>query len=249
MYSLPPGRPQTSFDLLSNRRKRERVAGLRNTSAEELVFAAQMNFRATGHKQTAEFLEESLSPPPNTPKSSTTMLTPGQALSLLIEARLSHDQYDIIRKYAPDVLPSYKVVQKEKSKCYPTNLIVSEQTAEVPIQNLLDHTVERLSASQKDVLNSASCNELTLYSKVGIDGSSGHSEYHQRFANQTDVDDKFVFITCLVPIKLSNNTNVFSKNCVEQNKIRIQEAFEKELGLKIDRPKPGYGNTNTGNVA
>lgn len=390
MYSLPPGRPQTSFELLSKRRKRERVADLRDTSAEELVFAAQMNFRAAGDKKTAESLEKTVSPP-NTSKSSTAMLTPGQALSMLIEAKLSRDQYDTIRKYVTDdVLPSYKVVQKEKTKCYPENLTVNELTAEVPMQNLLNHTVERISASQKDVFNNASCNELTLYSKVGFDGSSGHSEYHQRFSNTTDADDKFVFITCLVPLNLSSTLNVFWKNpcpssprycrpikitfeketdslinrenesillqlneleptkiiienreyivkhqlilsmvdgklcnslsgvrsaqrcylcqatskdfnniekivslpishqflsfgisvlhawirmfecllhvayklpvkewrkskgtedCVAENKSRIQEAFEKELGLKIDRPKPGYGNTNTGNVA
>lgn len=390
MYSLPPGRPQTSFDLLSKRRKRERVADLRDKSAEELVFAAQMNFRAAGDKKTADLLEQTVCPP-TTSKSSTVLLTPGQALSMLIEAKLSRDQYDTIRRYVTeDVLPSYKAVQKEKIKCYPENLTVNEVTAEVSMQSLLNHTVERISSSQKDVFNNSSCSEITLYSKVGFDGSSGHSEYHQRFANTTDADDKFVFITCLVPLKLSSTSNVFWKNpcpssprycrpikitfeketgtlinrenasiqlqlnelvptkviienreyivkhqlilsmvdgklcnslsgvrsaqrcylcqatskefnniekmvslpisheyltfgisvlhewirmfecllhvayklpvkewrrskstedCVAQNKLRIQEAFEKELGLKIDRPKPGYGNTNTGNVA
>lgn len=64
MFAQPSGRPQVSFDQLSNRRKRERIADLRDTSAEELVFAAQMNFRASGDRRTAELLEETLSPQP-----------------------------------------------------------------------------------------------------------------------------------------------------------------------------------------
>jgi hypothetical protein len=39
------------------------------------------------------------------------------------------------------------------------------------------------------------------------------------------------------------------KSQVEQNKHRIQEEFKEKLSLIIDQPKPGFGNTNNGNVA
>lgn len=69
-----------------------------------------------------------------------------------MEARLSRHQYNVIRKYASDIFPSYKAVQNEKKKCYPEGIKVTEQTAEVRLQNLLNHTVERIVDSQKEVI-------------------------------------------------------------------------------------------------
>lgn len=43
--------------------------------------------------------------------------------------------------------------------------------------------------------------------------------------------------------------NKENKEIVEQNKKRIQMEFKKQLYLVIDRPKPGFGNSNDGNTA
>lgn len=39
------------------------------------------------------------------------------------------------------------------------------------------------------------------------------------------------------------------KKSVETRKENIQMGFKKELGLIVDKPKPGYGSTNDGNTA
>lgn len=39
------------------------------------------------------------------------------------------------------------------------------------------------------------------------------------------------------------------KELVAQNKSRIQKLFRERMGLIVDKPKPGFGNTNDGNTA
>ena len=39
------------------------------------------------------------------------------------------------------------------------------------------------------------------------------------------------------------------QTAVAQRRLGIQENFKQELGLIIDRPKSGVGNSNSGNVA
>lgn len=78
------------------------------------------------------------------------MMTGENALALLIDAKLSRHQYSLIRKSNPDRFPSYKILQYEKKKSYPNDIIVSETSAEVPLQALLNHTTERLLTAAGD---------------------------------------------------------------------------------------------------
>lgn len=39
------------------------------------------------------------------------------------------------------------------------------------------------------------------------------------------------------------------KKIVLENKLRIQKEFKDKLGLLVDKPKPGFGNSNDGNTA
>lgn len=39
------------------------------------------------------------------------------------------------------------------------------------------------------------------------------------------------------------------KHTVRQPKIEIQKEFKNKLGLIVDLPKPGFGNTNDGNTS
>lgn len=55
---------------------------------------------------------------------------------------------------------------------------MTETRMEVDLQELLNHTVLRIIAAQQDVLQHFSADELTnltLISKWGFDGSTGHS--------------------------------------------------------------------------
>ena len=43
------------------------------------------------------------------------------ALALLVDAKLSRHQYNLIRKSDPERFPSYTLLQLEKMKCYPNS--------------------------------------------------------------------------------------------------------------------------------
>lgn len=77
----------------------------------------------------------------------------------------------------------------KQKKCYPANVQVQESCSKVGLQELLDHTVTR------------------MFSKWGCDGSSGHSEYHQKFTDPNDCD-KYMFLTSLVPLTLTERNNM-----------------------------------------
>jgi hypothetical protein len=69
---------------------------------------------------------------------------------------------------------------KAKEQDYPEeNTVISEDTAEVKLQGLIDRTV----SSQQVAVSSFSSSEwgnLVLVSKWGFDGSTGHFEYKQK---------------------------------------------------------------------
>lgn len=39
------------------------------------------------------------------------------------------------------------------------------------------------------------------------------------------------------------------RNGIKQKKVQIQDEFRNKLGLIVDVPKPGFGNTNDGNTS
>ncbi|XP_055839998.1 uncharacterized protein LOC129907699 [Episyrphus balteatus] len=212
------GRRTLEFEECSDQTKRRKTAALRSENpASALAFAAQMSFRAAGKIQEAEVIKK-VSQSHNYAKdcldltlnSKIKKLSPREALSMIIEAQLSRKQYEIIRNIAKDLFPSYKMIQAEKSLCYPNNISVSETKAEVSLQSLLDHTANRLLNSQQNIFELCTVNpsdEIVLISKWGFDGSSSHTQYKQKFISECS-DDKYMFLTSLVPLRLVlNKTN------------------------------------------
>lgn len=133
------------------------------------------------------------------------MFSPEKALSLIIDACLSKHQYQILRWSAKeigcDIFPSYHQVLSVKKECYPKNLEVQENYSKVSMQDLLDHTVSRILKAKTKAETEVLPNQLQLISKWGCDGSSGHSEYHQKF-NDPNLNDKNIFLTSIVPLNL-----------------------------------------------
>ena len=90
---------------------------------------------------------------------------------------------------------------------------ITETTAEVELQALLNHTAERILHTQSEVglLHCFEENdiELALISKWGCDGSSGQSEYKQKFHDES-CSDANIFFPSFMPIQLyylqSDNT-------------------------------------------
>lgn len=123
-----------------------------------------------------------------------------------------------------DIYPSYNKIKESKIKYYPDNYKVNEYGASILIQNLVNHKTKRLLESHN--ISDQNLNEfknLHLYFKWGCDGSSGHSEYHQKFI-QTEVEsgtvninqkcDDNLFLFSLVPLELveSKNKSVLWRN-------------------------------------
>lgn len=116
-----------------------------------------------------------------------------------------------------DIYPSYNKIKESKIKCYPDNYEVNEYGASIPLQNLVNHTAKRLLESLN--ISDQNLNEfknLHLHFKWGCDGSSGHSEYHQKFL-ETKVESETVsinekcdgnlFLFSLVPLELVESKN------------------------------------------
>lgn len=141
------GRPTVSFSECSDRSKRRKTENLRSkVETEQLVYATQMKLRAEGKPSTAKILKQSLESGEIT--QSYISYTPDEALALVVGAQLTKYQYNFMRQSAIEhncnMYPSYEAVTESRKKCYPENLIVTESSASIPLQNLLDHTAQRL---------------------------------------------------------------------------------------------------------
>ncbi|CAH0552515.1 unnamed protein product [Brassicogethes aeneus] len=221
------GRPEVDFESSSERTKRLKTKELRNcTPVSVLTYATQMSLRSEGHVEASKVLQEITSTSPERAsryrdayKKSLELqpqcMSGEDALAVLIGGKLSRHQYEIVRASAPDRFPSYNVVLAAKKLCYPKNVSITETLAIVPLQDLLNHTVQRLIQTIKNVFEThvqdAELDKLCMYTKWGFDGSSGHSSYKQAF-HGPEASDSAVFITCMVPIRLVCNTKIIWQN-------------------------------------
>lgn len=116
-----------------------------------------MSLRKEGNKKMAKLLLEDKS---NNSVSKVPIIHPyteNEALALIIiNCRLSVDQYQTLRIGAKDrdanIYPNYHKLLDAKALCYPENIIITEKSAEVRLQSLLDHTVSRLANVCRPVL-------------------------------------------------------------------------------------------------
>ncbi|KAL4090847.1 hypothetical protein QTP88_025613 [Uroleucon formosanum] len=177
-----------------------------------LSHATQMSLRVSGQVEAAKLMKELITSTPTcaskyrkvfkqaeAPKK----LSGEDALAVIVDAKLSRYQYKIIW-------------MKTKKQCYPKpeDIQITSTHAEVSLQALLDHTVQRLFLVQKPVIGLLLENELDkfiLYSKWGFDGSSGHVSYKQAFCS-TESSDSAVFITSIVPLRLVNSDKIIWQN-------------------------------------
>ena len=230
------GRPLTDFSSASDRTKRRRVQSLRkDISPDEMTYATQMNFRADGKSDAAAVMKHMCEGTPTTAKKyrsrfnleTENTLSAESALSVMLQLKLSKNDYQFLRNTSVSnqcrMYPSYNKVSKARKACYPPvdELEITETSAELSLQLLLDITVRRLLILQEDVLDTLSLEELNhleLICKWGCDGSSGRSKYKQTLISENgeEIDDSSIFFTSLVPLQLitrrGNSTIVVWKN-------------------------------------
>ena len=230
---IKKGRRRLSFSRSTDSVKRRKTAKLRfNHSADELAFASSMKLREEGKIDQASVVQLATQTTPrraskmlNSMKNQTCVVqyTPDEALAFLLDSDLTKAQYNRMRLGAKqrnvDLYPSYKRVLEAKKKCYPDKsaVTISETDMKITLQALLDHTAERIIYSLADSLEKFSNDELNnvvLFVKYGCDGSSGYSEFNQRYSNDTDgtKSDSHIFVTSIVPIKATTENKILFQN-------------------------------------
>lgn len=145
--------------------------------------------------------------------------TPEEALALTIDLKLSKFQYELLHSQAKqrqaDIYPPYKHVFEVKKNCYPSDVTITEMGAQIGLQSLLNHTVERIMKQpdinlMKDLVNDE---DLVATYKWGFDGASGQSLYKQVF--QTDNEnssDESIMMVSLIPLQVESSSKVLWKN-------------------------------------
>lgn len=189
-----PGRPLKEFQECSERSKRRKTEKVRSEiSHEELTYAAVMSERAAGNNDLSQIIKQASATPRRATRfrkiissadksSKSGKLTITQALIKYVEADLTRKQYNVIRDGQEDIYPCYSLLQRAKTECYPKS-IVSESIAEITLQDLLDHTTQRLCLYLQKVLMTATEIEgqnMELICKWGCDGSKAQ-EFKQKF--------------------------------------------------------------------
>lgn len=157
------GRPQQSFLEIGERAKRKRVANLTTKyEAEELTSAAKKGLKEKGLHSASKLISEAVFTTPTRAEKirdswlqrkqekNVVPYSDDEAVSLIVEGKLSKHQYLMLRKDAQkrnaDIYPSYHKVLEAKGRCYPPKeeFIITETLAEIRLQALLDHTTNRL---------------------------------------------------------------------------------------------------------
>jgi len=212
------------FHSLTDRSKRRLTQALvSNYSPEKLAFASQSSYTKIGKRNIAYVLKKAAGSSPRSlrelkkvqrSKSAIEKHSAEEALALIVDTKLTRAQYLKLRKAANNkrcnLYPSYDEVLIAKKECYPNDIQITETKGEIKLQSLLDHTVRRLAIVQADVLSRVVTEGVTtlhMTYKWGFDGSSNHSIYKQKFQESCDSIDSDLFLTSVVPLKMSAEHN------------------------------------------
>lgn len=111
-----------------------------------------------------------------------------EAVDLIISKSLSHNQYRLLylgaKKRHSRLYPSEYLVNKSRMKCIPKNDKITENCVEVPIDQLLSHTIERIIEVKKQRVIRAIGRQngrplkLKLYVTYGWDGAFDQARYN-----------------------------------------------------------------------
>lgn len=211
------GRPQKNFQECTERAKRQKVSSLINSHClSELAFSTATQLNKCGKRSAANLVKEIVKNPDDTKAfqvkqnyidSKPIPYSNEEALAFLIDNDLTKTQYVNIRLGAKnrncDIYPSYEKIMEAKQACYPLNMHISEYRCEIPLQNLLDHTASRISAISSIEKLQENMDNFEIIYKWGCDGSSGHSEYKQKFGPSapSSTSDSDLFLFSLVPLQ------------------------------------------------
>jgi hypothetical protein len=75
--------------------------------------------------------------------------------------------------------------------------VYTEQSCQVPLQDILNHTTKRI-VSSIEILHNNECKDFEMLYKWGCDGYSNHSQYKQSFHTDISISDTSSFTVSLV---------------------------------------------------
>lgn len=244
------GRPTSSFENSTIKTKRRKASELCKTkSTAELSLALQMKLRSEGRHTAAKIVQEACSVSGNIPHmvkknvKNITSYTDDEALALIVENKSTKNEYLNMRHGAiergVDLYPSYHKILDAKTRCYPGNeyITVTDSIAEVKLQALLDHTATRIvkvSESVTGMLSIEQLDKLTLLSKWGFDGSSGHSQYKQKpNSSESMFSDSNLFVTSFVPLELNVLQSDLTKKIIWKNPRPSSTRFCRPIRIQL----------------
>ena len=223
------GRPRAeSFQGSSEKTKRRKIAELVNISPQRLTYATSRVLRKEGQSRLAKSLAQISTENRSTSSENFTecSFSANEALALILDCGLSKRGYQNLRNKTlqkkSKVFPSYNGVRSAKEECLPSpeNWRVTDYSAEVTLQDLLDHTTRRIFEVSLNEADDIEIQQFNLICKVGFDGTTGQSVYKQIRSDDQERDVMFescLFVTCMVPLQLSGKTEaneeiIFWKN-------------------------------------
>lgn len=204
--------PRKAFSELGNKQKKQRTSQLDQFSEEELYFAFISRLRSNGKFNLASEVKSLYEKASPLHSDNIKKIDGVQALAVYTGLQLSKWQYITLRNifisyYDISILPSYYKLLMTKIQFYP-DVTVSELSAQVNLQSLLDLTVKRIIDTPSTLLSDNK--DLKLVCKWGFDGSSSHSNYKQKIS--LGMDDSSVFMTSLVPLRLQTEDIILWEN-------------------------------------
>lgn len=97
--------------------------------------------------------------------------TPEEALHIFVEGGFTREQWELLHDTTKSIFPCYTLIREAKKLCYPKPeaVRVTETGVEDVLQDLLDHTAERLCLYLEDVLQNCTTEALkNPHIKVGL---------------------------------------------------------------------------------
>ena len=217
------GRPRNLFCDLAKSQKNKRTSEIAsNFDTDELCASTIRSLKETGQATAAKVIKLTTAPETTptkpakflkdmkTPTKPARKLTPDEACAMFIRNKLTVRSYKDIKMTTDEVghhvYPSWDKVYKSKMLCYPSDdhIHVSEDSAEVDFDKLVEHTYKRLcELLEGDIVKCLSEHDVDYFGgdiKVGSDGTSGLGAFKMMSASGT-LKEK-VYFSCMCPLTL-----------------------------------------------
>jgi hypothetical protein len=170
-----------------------------------------------------------------------------EALELMIRNSLSKSQYINFKQFASrqhaNILPHYRLMSLAKKEHYPVNIHVNEQQASVPLKNLIKHTLNGIMDVDQHLIEKKLCelqdkevHELIFKASYGMDGSSGYSNYNQKYSTiSQDTDDSHLFVCSFIPLQLCTIDGDIIWQCPSPSSVRFCRPISMTYSHESDK--------------